>query len=93
MTQKVEGELDKSPRAAGTLLVMIIFGCTGIVDLIAGKYVEASVWISLAAAFSFLGPESAPWPEIPQWRRVTGLVLVAVGAGLLGFQIARDFTS
>lgn len=83
----------QNPRAIGNLLVLIIFASLGVVDLLARRYLDASLWLTLAVAFAALGSESTPWQQIPKWRKGAALLLLAVSAILFGFLIWRDFSN
>ena len=93
MSHYGEVVMEKSPRAIGNILVMVMFASLGLVDVISRRYVEAILWLSLAAALGSFGSESTPWAKIPGWRRAAGMIVLAVGVALFAFQVGKDFAS
>ena len=89
----MENLTEKKPRAVGNLLVMVMFTCLGLVELIGSDFVGASVWLSLAAALASFGPEETRWAAIPLRRRVVGLALLGASVALFGYQIGKDIAS
>jgi len=83
--------IEEKPRAVGNLLVMVMFACLGLVELIGQDFIGASVWLSLAAAFASFGPEDTRWDSISLRRRVTGFILLGASAALFGYQVGKDF--
>lgn len=55
---KMEARMNKAPIAIGNYLVGVMFASIGVVELIGREYLDAGLWLSLAAAFAMMGSEA-----------------------------------
>ena len=92
-TSNQEEVVNKTPIAIGNYLVGVMFASIGIVELVGREYLDAGLWLSLAATFAILGSEAKSWPQIPVWRKAAAVALLVVAIVLFVSRMAIDFST
>ncbi|MEO5973442.1 MAG: hypothetical protein ABIP91_08800 [Sphingomicrobium sp.] len=85
--------MTKTPVAIGNYLVAVMFASIGVVELAGHEYLDAGLWLSLAAAFAVMGSEATAWARIPVWRKAAAVALLGVAIALLISRVAIDFAN
>ena len=83
----------KSPRSIGNLLAAILFGSVGLVQIMAGQYLDSGVWLALAGAMAASGSEATPWAKMTGWRKALGCAFLFAAAALFAARVYVDFTT
>lgn len=91
--QREVGLEKANPRSIGNYLVIAMFAGLGAVDLLDREFLDAGLWLSLAAALGFFGRETTPWGQIAPWRKLGGMVLLVVAIALFAIRIATDIAN
>jgi len=93
MGRKQTPAKSENSRTDGNYLVGVMFASIGIVELVGREYLDAGLWLSLAAAFAIMGSEAKSWPQIPVWRKAAAVALLVVAIVLFVSRMAIDFSN
>ena len=86
--------VEKKPLlSVGNYLVVVMFGCIGLVQLIDRAYLDASICMAFALALASFGHEGRTWAQIPTWRRASGYAFGAAAAALFVLRVAADLAN
>lgn len=82
---------EKSNLVGAGVVLGVVFGAAGVLELVRGMWIDATIWLALGVAMiASLTPTAEAWYQRPRWFRALVMLVTAGALVAFGWRIWLD---